>query len=822
MRDRIVFSRRCIRLASVLFFLLSFVTIAAAMPPSDVLPGSIANPDGSYTLLYRPAAGANDGTDQGSIGAGKDAGVFSVYPGSGQNYGTAPRVHTFNSDCNEFHARSFFQWDVSTLPAAASVVRVKANFYHYIYRSYGWPYQINPTTMIVQVPTEPWQENTLTWNNQPSLGPTEWGRVDIPTPPISAVIFDGPVSVDITELYRKWRSGDMPNYGMAYSRLQMFCENANASLVSTSDEPADASPDRRPYLEITYTVDPPVPTGGYGTVNLAKNKPLTALTNTVRGNAAMVNDGDVDMAFQQIWCSYQGSPSTNAFVLDLGARYRIGRYDLWPLQVHGFSIATSDDGVNYTQRHTNAWGAAGVMQPFSVAPDGAYYARYIRYSAYANWPQYVGMAEFRVYEWLDSPSTSPPGTLGSVNLALNKPVTGLTELPAANPPSFAVDGNANTIALGSSSPGRPDDSNGKWTVWGGVRIDLGGLYPIGKIVVDPEVAQSYVFLLTQTDAANSGPAWYVDASPAMFGTGSAMSQPHTFTINGEATARYVWLLFSNVAPTLMLPGIAEIEVYGWSGDNPRVQTSTTLTSSANPSTYGDSVTFAAAVSAASGSAVPSGSIQFKLDGSDFGVPVPLVNGAAMSGAISSLPAGNYRVAAFYSGDAGFFASSGDLVQAVAKANQSIAFGPLNGKAYGDPDFSVSATASSGLPVGFLAFGACTVAANVVHLTGIGSCTITAFQGGNANYSAAPEVSQSFAVIITYDGLSRLVSQFVTKAGVANSMLAKLDNARKAEARGDLNARAGMINAFINEVQAQTNKAVSAENAAILIALAKSL
>jgi chitinase len=33
----------------------------------------------------------------------------------------------------------------------------------------------------------------------------------------------------------------------------------------------------------------------------------------------------------------------------------------------------------------------------------------------------------------------------------------------------------------------------------------------------------------------------------------------------------------------------------------------------------------------------------------------------------------------------------------------------------------------------------------VHLTGAGSCTITASQGGDANYNAAPDVEQAFAI-----------------------------------------------------------------------------
>ena len=59
--------------------------------------------------------------------------------------------------------------------------------------------------------------------------------------------------------------------------------------------------------------------------------------------------------------------------------------------------------------------------------------------------------------------------------------------------------------------------------------------------------------------------------------------------------------------------------------------------------------------------------------------------------------------------------------------------------------TVSATASSGLAVSFAASGSCTVTTATVHLTGAGACTVTASQAGNANYNAAPPVSQTFSI-----------------------------------------------------------------------------
>src|SRR5205823_1726245 len=81
----------------------------------------------------------------------------------------------------------------------------------------------------------------------------------------------------------------------------------------------------------------------------------------------------------------------------------------------------------------------------------------------------------------------------------------------------------------------------------------------------------------------------------------------------------------------------------------------------------------------------------------------------------------------------------------AKATQTIAFGALANKSYGNPDFGVSATASSSLVVSFAASGNCSANGTTVHITGAGSCTITASQAGNSNYNPAPYVPRSFTI-----------------------------------------------------------------------------
>ena len=84
--------------------------------------------------------------------------------------------------------------------------------------------------------------------------------------------------------------------------------------------------------------------------------------------------------------------------------------------------------------------------------------------------------------------------------------------------------------------------------------------------------------------------------------------------------------------------------------------------------------------------------------------------------------------------------------------QSINLVPTADKTYGDADFTVSATASSGLPVSFTATGPITVAfvngAWVVHIDGAGTGTITAHQAGDCSHQPSPDVSQTFAIART--------------------------------------------------------------------------
>lgn len=80
-------------------------------------------------------------------------------------------------------------------------------------------------------------------------------------------------------------------------------------------------------------------------------------------------------------------------------------------------------------------------------------------------------------------------------------------------------------------------------------------------------------------------------------------------------------------------------------------------------------------------------------------------------------------------------------------NQTITFNPLSAVTYGDPSFTLNASASSGLAVTYVSSdeNVATVSGNTVTITGAGTVTITAEQAGDATHNPAVDTEQVLVV-----------------------------------------------------------------------------
>jgi hypothetical protein len=136
------------------------------------------------------------------------------------------------------------------------------------------------------------------------------------------------------------------------------------------------------------------------------------------------------------------------------------------------------------------------------------------------------------------------------------------------------------------------------------------------------------------------------------------------------------------------------------------------------------------------------------------------------------------------------------------------------------DQFVGITCSASDVTSGIASSSCPGASGAAYQFNIGSNGLAASATDNAGNGNS--ASASFTVSVTTGSLCNLTQRFVSSAGIANSMCVKLNAAGAAIARGNMQAKAGPLGAYVKEVQAQTGKSVSAANAAILISLANQL
>jgi hypothetical protein len=88
-----------------------------------------------------------------------------------------------------------------------------------------------------------------------------------------------------------------------------------------------------------------------------------------------------------------------------------------------------------------------------------------------------------------------------------------------------------------------------------------------------------------------------------------------------------------------------------------VTTTTGITSLTNPTVFGEGVTFTATVAQTVGTAVPTGSVQFQVDGNNLDTAVTLAGGMATSVSVDTLAVGTHAVTATYTPDNGNFVGS---------------------------------------------------------------------------------------------------------------------------------------------------------------------
>jgi hypothetical protein len=216
-------------------------------------------------------------------------------------------------------------------------------------------------------------------------------------------------------------------------------------------------------------------------------------------------------------------------------------------------------------------------------------------------------------------------------------------------------------------------------------------------------------------------------------------------------------------------------------------TTTTLSSSLNPSTYGQSVTLTAAVSSST-SGTPTGSVTFTDGASTLGTAS--LSGGTATFTTSTLIAGSHSVIASYSGDPNFGVSTSQtLAQIVNQATSTVALASsLNPAYYGQsitftatitPQYGGVATGTVTFEDGSTAIGSGTVNGNLAMFTTttlpVAASLITAVYSGDGDVvgSTSPTLKQIVhsdptTTIVTSSSNPITVGQTVTFTAMVSS------------------------------------------------------
>jgi large repetitive protein len=341
----------------------------------------------------------------------------------------------------------------------------------------------------------------------------------------------------------------------------------------------------------------------------------------------------------------------------------------------------------------------------------------------------------------DSNFTTSNATLAQV---VNKATPTTALVSSVNPSSFGQ--SVTFTATVSSSGGTPTGSVtftdqttsqtlGTITLSGGKASATTAALTAGNHTIqasyngDGNFTTSTASLTQVVNRAISSTALTSSANPSTFGqsvtftatvTGSGGTPTGSVTFTDQTTSQTLGTVTlsggqATVTPPTLTAGSHTIQAT-YSGDSNvspnsvtlnqvvnKANSTTTLTSSANPSTFGQSVTFTAKVSSSGGT--PTGSVTFTDLSTSQSLGTVTLSGGQASVTPPTLSGGPHVIRAIYGGDNNFGGSSVTLLQTVNQASTTMTLtSSVNPSAFGQSvTFTATVASSTGTPTGSVIF-----------------------------------------------------------------------------------------------------------------------
>jgi len=196
--------------------------------------------EGHYTLNLQP-----------NNVVGKDAVIWSSKPdkNSASSIDFQAMAWTwYGKNLSNGVRRSLIEFDISNIPTYAVIDSAKLSLFHNSETSEptgGHSIMKDSNSSFLQRVIEPWEENLVTWDNQPST--TTQNQVTLAK---SKGIKEDYLSIDVTVIIQDMISNPKSNYGLM---LKLRSEQYYRAMIFASSDHPDKN--FHPKLEINYTIN---------------------------------------------------------------------------------------------------------------------------------------------------------------------------------------------------------------------------------------------------------------------------------------------------------------------------------------------------------------------------------------------------------------------------------------------------------------------------------------------------------------------------------------------------------------------------------------
>lgn len=179
---------------------------------------------------------------------GKDALLVNRVTQSNVNYGTEPDFASWawTQSSSNTVARSLIDFDLSSIPAGSTITNATLSLYCNTSSAYT-QLQSGTNASYLERVTSSWNENTVTWNSQPTT--TSLNRVSLAT---STSTMENYTNINVTQLIADIQANPSSGFGLM---LKLQTESNYKAMIFASSDHVD--PLKRPTLQITYLT--PVP-----------------------------------------------------------------------------------------------------------------------------------------------------------------------------------------------------------------------------------------------------------------------------------------------------------------------------------------------------------------------------------------------------------------------------------------------------------------------------------------------------------------------------------------------------------------------------------